>query len=245
MSDEFIAVATKEVTNDIDSIENILKLCANDIDIFQNATKFQKIDPEQKIDINYDRLKLQDLFLNLNPQIFSSAKFRKILLESNYKTKNFKRFSKVFGVKEEEIIESNKEEIIRKTFNFPWGPNSKTRSFVTNFELIESLIPSNIPNNLELDEFPPAHEPYDEMFKYQSDIYHRALYLIKKRDQRFIIQIPTGGGKTKLAMELVCNQLNSKKEIKILWIADRKELCEQATEAFEQIWGHKGKKKYH
>ena len=42
MSDEFIAVATKEVTDDIDSIENILKLCANDIDVFQNASKFQK-----------------------------------------------------------------------------------------------------------------------------------------------------------------------------------------------------------
>ena len=42
MSDEFIAVATKEVTDDIDSIENILNLCTNDIDIFQNASKFQK-----------------------------------------------------------------------------------------------------------------------------------------------------------------------------------------------------------
>lgn len=42
MSDEFIAVATKEVTGDIDSIKNILKLCANDVDVFQNASKFQK-----------------------------------------------------------------------------------------------------------------------------------------------------------------------------------------------------------
>ena len=42
MSDEFLAVATKEITDDIDSIENILKLCTNDIDIFQNASKFQK-----------------------------------------------------------------------------------------------------------------------------------------------------------------------------------------------------------
>ena len=42
MSDEFLAVATKEITDDIDSIENILKLCTSDIDIFQNASKFQK-----------------------------------------------------------------------------------------------------------------------------------------------------------------------------------------------------------
>ena len=42
MSDEFIAVATREVTDDINSIENILKLCTNDVDIFQNVSKFQK-----------------------------------------------------------------------------------------------------------------------------------------------------------------------------------------------------------
>ena len=42
MSDEFLAVATKEITDDIVSIENILKLCTNDIDVFQNASKFQK-----------------------------------------------------------------------------------------------------------------------------------------------------------------------------------------------------------
>ena len=42
MSDEFLAVATKEVNADIEGIENILKSCSNDNDIFQNANKFQK-----------------------------------------------------------------------------------------------------------------------------------------------------------------------------------------------------------
>ena len=42
MSDEFIKVATKEVNEDIEEIENILKLCSNDNDIFENAAKFQK-----------------------------------------------------------------------------------------------------------------------------------------------------------------------------------------------------------
>jgi len=42
MSDEFIQVATKEVNADIEEIENILKSCSNDDDIFENSTKFQK-----------------------------------------------------------------------------------------------------------------------------------------------------------------------------------------------------------
>ena len=42
MSDEFIAVATKEVNADIEEIETILKSCLNDNGIFQNSDKFQK-----------------------------------------------------------------------------------------------------------------------------------------------------------------------------------------------------------
>jgi len=42
MSDEFIEVATKEVNGDIEEIENILKLCSNDDDIFKNSAEFQK-----------------------------------------------------------------------------------------------------------------------------------------------------------------------------------------------------------
>jgi len=42
MSDEFIQVATKEVNEDIEEIESILKSCTNDDDIFENSAKFQK-----------------------------------------------------------------------------------------------------------------------------------------------------------------------------------------------------------
>ena len=55
-------------------------------------------------------------------------------------------------------------------------------------QLDESLIPSDFLDNLELEEFPPAYQPYDEMFRYQSDLYHEALPLIKKNDQRFILK---------------------------------------------------------
>ena len=224
-------------------IELISNFFKNKEDIKDFKQILKEIDPEQKVDIYYDRLKLQELFFNLNPQVFSSANFRKTLLESNYKSKNFIKFAEDVGIKKEEIIESNKKKIIKILSNFIWGPNKQTRSFITNFQLDESLIPSDFLDNLELEEFPPAYQPYDEMFEFQSGVYHNALPLIKKNDQRFIIQIPTGGGKTKIGMELVCNQLNSETDKKILWVADRRELCEQATEAFGKVWRHKGKKK--
>jgi len=42
MSDEFITIATKEINDEITGLENILNLCANYDDVYQNAIKFQK-----------------------------------------------------------------------------------------------------------------------------------------------------------------------------------------------------------
>ncbi len=223
-------------------IEIISNIFSNKEDVKDFKTILEKIEPGKKIDIYYDRLKLQELFLNLNPQVFSSTSFRKILLDSNYKTKNFRRFANELGIKEE-ITEANKAKIIKKSLDFSWGSNKETRSFINNFELNESIMPENLSGKLEFEEFPPANKPYEEMFQYQSDVFHEALNLLKKPNQGFIIQIPTGGGKTKMAMELVVNQFNTKNNQKILWVADRKELCQQATNGFEKIWRHKGVKK--
>ena len=42
MSDEFIAIATKEINDEITGLENILNICANNDDVYQNANEFQK-----------------------------------------------------------------------------------------------------------------------------------------------------------------------------------------------------------
>ena len=221
-------------------ISNIFK---NSEDIKDFKLILKEIDPTNKIDIFYDRLKLQELFLNLNPQLFSSANFRKTILESNYGTNQFIKFAENFGIHKNEINSANKKTIIKKISKFKWNSNTETNLFISIFGLDESVRPNVSTDELEIEAFPPAQKPYNEMFQYQNEIFFKALNMLKKFNQRFIIQLPTGGGKTKLAMELVCNQLNSKNNQKILWIADRKELCQQAAEAFDLIWRHKGKKK--
>jgi len=42
MSDEFLTIATKEINDEITGLENILNLCENNDDVYQNANKFQK-----------------------------------------------------------------------------------------------------------------------------------------------------------------------------------------------------------
>jgi superfamily II DNA or RNA helicase len=53
--------------------------------------------------------------------------------------------------------------------------------------------------------------------------------------------MPTGSGKTRVAMELICHYLNSNYGLQVLWLADRVELCEQATETFMSVWPHLGR----
>ncbi len=42
MSDEFITIATKEINNEIADLENILNICTNNDNVYQNASDFQK-----------------------------------------------------------------------------------------------------------------------------------------------------------------------------------------------------------
>ena len=221
----------------------ISKIFKDSEDVKDFKLILKEIDSNQKIDIFFDRTKLQDLFFNLNPQIFSTPKYREVVLDSTFNTRQCKKFLESRDINEEEILKLTKNQIIKKAANFKWGFNNETKSFIENFGLDESLLPNDSKNISNLEEFPPAHEPYNEMFDYQNQIYFKATHLLEKPNQRFIIQVPTGGGKTKIGMEIVCNELNSKINKKIYWLADRKELCEQAVEAFEKIWKHKGRRK--
>ena len=56
---------------------------------------------------------------------------------------------------------------------------------------------------------------------------------------RFVIQMPTGSGKTRTAMEVISDLLNNAPDLTIVvWLAHSEELCEQAMQCFLDIWPH-------
>ena len=60
---------------------------------------------------------------------------------------------------------------------------------------------------------------------------------------RFIVQMPTGSGKTRTAMEVVTKQLNSNQDKpNVLWLVHSVDLVEQAANSFEEVWEHIGQK---
>ena len=54
-----------------------------------------------------------------------------------------------------------------------------------------------------------------------------------------MISMPTGSGKTRVAVQAIVEAIRDDGfRGGILWVADRDELCEQAVEAWRQVWSN-------
>ena len=86
-------------------------------------------------------------------------------------------------------------------------------------------------------ELPPLHDFQQEVFDGLS-----ALLASGTQRRRAVISLPTGGGKTRVTVEaavrLVLTPAGAMRSV--LWIAQTDELCEQAVQAFRQVWVNLG-----
>ena len=55
-----------------------------------------------------------------------------------------------------------------------------------------------------------------------------------------MISLPTGSGKTRVAVQAVVEAMHDDFDGGVLWVADRDELCEQAVDAWQQVWASVG-----
>ena len=124
-----------------------------------------------------------------------------------------------------------------------WSNKGFCSLFCKTFELPEKFIPEskeNLPNVLLASK---SDRPFKVLKDYQSVICFKALRKLDYNNSRFILQMPTGTGKTRTAMEVVSNQFNQiEKSCVIFWLVNSEELCEQAVECFLDVWEHVGNK---
>lgn len=86
--------------------------------------------------------------------------------------------------------------------------------------------------------------PYSlpELHPYQRAIVDRVTGLLRCGDgsganRRGMISLPTGAGKTRVAVQAIVEAIRDGSYAGgVLWVADRDELCEQAVEAWRQVW---------
>ena len=98
------------------------------------------------------------------------------------------------------------------------------------------------------DPFIEVEGPYSlpTLHDYQRKIVDKMRRLIRSdgmlQDRRGMISLPTGSGKTRVAVQAMVEALREDEFAGgILWVADRDELCEQAVEAWRQVWASEGK----
>lgn len=114
--------------------------------------------------------------------------------------------------------------------------NSEKENVLFNFLEIE--IP-NISQREELDteeEINPLRVP----FQHQLEAIREIDALFASGETRMVLHMPTGSGKTRTAMDVICRQLIAHPDKLILWLAYSEELCQQAFDEFQKAWGTLG-----
>ena len=80
-------------------------------------------------------------------------------------------------------------------------------------------------------------KPEYGLYPYQVEVSDKVFSSIEFGDNnKAIIHLPTGAGKTRTAMHIASRHLMTKKDALVLWLANSEILCEQASEEFNKAW---------
>lgn len=138
-------------------------------------------------------------------------------------------------------FDSRREKISSATWTSDFA-----RRFVGHFGLPDHFLPAKpnkTPSSLTLE--PPSHNhpstvtaPFKQLKDYQFGVYFDSVRQLDSPRARFVIQMPTGSGKTRTSMEIVAAVLNRPETATVVWLAHSSELCEQAMQCFLDVWPH-------
>lgn len=74
------------------------------------------------------------------------------------------------------------------------------------------------------------------LFNHQRIASRSTLRQVRAEPHRVLLHMPTGSGKTRTAMNVICNHLREHEPTVIVWLAYSEELCDQAAEEFIKAW---------
>ncbi|MBM7813129.1 DEAD/DEAH box helicase [Saccharothrix algeriensis] len=84
---------------------------------------------------------------------------------------------------------------------------------------------------------PTEAGPAYGLFPHQRRAIAQLKALLRKGRTRLLLHMPTGSGKTRTALNLVCDILRENEGRPILWVASTRELLDQAAREFHRAWG--------
>jgi DNA repair protein RadD len=125
-----------------------------------------------------------------------------------------------------------------------FSKNSKEINEFKNFFEVEEISNKNfkIKNNEYLEIKSNPNEQVEvkslyPLFKHQIEASNECLKILQSSKPRVFLHMPTGSGKTRTAINIMCSLLREKtKNFAIVWLANKEELCDQAYEEFYKAW---------
>lgn len=84
-------------------------------------------------------------------------------------------------------------------------------------------------------------QPEYPLFPHQIVVQQKVQELLWiKNEEKVLIHMPTGSGKTRTCMNIVCDYLRSNPTETVIWFANTEELCQQASDEFAKSWKELG-----
>ncbi|MDB2678177.1 DEAD/DEAH box helicase family protein [Gammaproteobacteria bacterium] len=126
--------------------------------------------------------------------------------------------------------------------DFRWGNNKSSRDFAESLDLDAELF---FRKKISISVIEEA-ETKSNLHSYQIDIKNSISRMLLSNSEKksLMVQMPTGAGKTRVAMESIYDliRVNADQDsnMTILWLAHTDELCEQAIESFQIGWENIG-----
>jgi DNA repair protein RadD len=126
-----------------------------------------------------------------------------------------------------------------------WSDNRFSSAFVEFFDLPSHFISpeaEKLPSYIDIEPLSPQNgpiiaKPHKNLIDYQTQVYLDANRALEIPRSRFIIQMPTGSGKTRTSMEIIAEHLKrAPTGSVVVWLAHSSELCEQAFQCFIEVW---------
>lgn len=139
------------------------------------------------------------------------------------------------------------DKLLSDIATIPWDSDEFAIAFLEFFSLPSHFLARRAPPSQHYEDFEPPTSsrpctitaPYKPLKDYQFQVFQEAMARLEAARARFVIQMPTGSGKTRTAMEIVAAYLNAGGPCDVvIWLAHSEELCTQALECFTEVWQH-------
>lgn len=185
--------------------------------------------------------KVLRLARTLDPQLLSPRKLREVLVSLHPPAHLL--VDRPTRNKLLELLRENEAELLTKALGIAHGDPYHALGRLTSqnqdklrilFAFFELTLPEP-----ESEESLPAIRKVQAsyaLFQHQRDAIERVMSVLNEEPYRCLLHMPTGSGKTRTAINAVCDHLRHSRQTAVVWLAHSEELCEQAASEFEKAW---------